>query len=289
MSNSWFHKEDKTTFTEHVSKLGNPVTTHLACRTWKLHWQNWGFLYKKSKFKAGGNKWWKTEALGIKDPLLSPFCLSQSVCCIQDEFSEAFWKEDAPESHCFGNVRTGGYNLGLQWGSCVHPNCILFLYKIRKTRKNQLYLITVSFPGGSAVKNPPANAGQTQHTGWIAGSGRSPEEETAPHSSVLAWRIPRTEQPGGLQSMGNRVRHNSAQHSTAADLCLLVPHLRIQQTTDWWHGEPATRTWASADTPWGPGTNHHGYQGVSLQSYYVISPKLLTTPTSWKHFSPISL
>lgn len=28
MSNSWFHKEDKTTFTEHVSKLGNPVTTH---------------------------------------------------------------------------------------------------------------------------------------------------------------------------------------------------------------------------------------------------------------------
>ena len=35
MSNNWFHKEDKTTFTEHVSKLGNPVTTHLARRTFE--------------------------------------------------------------------------------------------------------------------------------------------------------------------------------------------------------------------------------------------------------------
>ena len=34
------------------------------------------------------------------------------------------------------------------------------------------------------------------------------EEETAPHSSILAWRIPWTEDPGGLQSMGSqRVRH----------------------------------------------------------------------------------
>ena len=35
------------------------------------------------------------------------------------------------------------------------------------------------------------------------------EKEMAPHSSVLAWRIPWTEEPGGLQSMGSqRVRHN---------------------------------------------------------------------------------
>ena len=35
------------------------------------------------------------------------------------------------------------------------------------------------------------------------------EEDMAPHSSVLAWRIPWTEEPGGLQSMGSqRVRHN---------------------------------------------------------------------------------
>ena len=35
------------------------------------------------------------------------------------------------------------------------------------------------------------------------------EEEMAPHSSLLAWRIPWTEEPGGLQSMGSqRVGHN---------------------------------------------------------------------------------
>ena len=35
------------------------------------------------------------------------------------------------------------------------------------------------------------------------------EKEMAPHSSVIAWRIPGTEEPGGLPSMGSyRVRHN---------------------------------------------------------------------------------
>ena len=35
------------------------------------------------------------------------------------------------------------------------------------------------------------------------------EEEVATHSSILAWKSPRTEEPGGLQSMGwQRVRHN---------------------------------------------------------------------------------
>ena len=33
------------------------------------------------------------------------------------------------------------------------------------------------------------------------GGEDSPDEEVAPHSSILAWEIPRTEKPGGLQSM----------------------------------------------------------------------------------------
>ena len=41
------------------------------------------------------------------------------------------------------------------------------------------------------------------------------EQEMATHSSILAWKILWTEEPGGLQSMGlQRVRHNSA-HGTA--------------------------------------------------------------------------
>ena len=36
------------------------------------------------------------------------------------------------------------------------------------------------------------------------------EKETATHSSILAWKIPRTEEPGGLQSMASaRIGHNS--------------------------------------------------------------------------------
>jgi len=40
------------------------------------------------------------------------------------------------------------------------------------------------------------------------------EKRMATHSSILAWRIPWTEEPGGLQSMGwKRVRHNRATHT----------------------------------------------------------------------------
>ena len=49
------------------------------------------------------------------------------------------------------------------------------------------------------VKNPPANAGDVRCTGLIPGSGRSPGGSSmATHPSILAWRIPCTEEPGGL-------------------------------------------------------------------------------------------
>ena len=50
------------------------------------------------------------------------------------------------------------------------------------------------FPGGSAVKNLPANAGDV---GLIPGGNSNP-------LSVLAWEIPWTAEPGGLQSMGSQ-------------------------------------------------------------------------------------
>ena len=49
------------------------------------------------------------------------------------------------------------------------------------------------------IKNPLANAGDA---GSIPGLGRSLEKEMATHSSLLARKIPWTEEPGGLQSMG---------------------------------------------------------------------------------------
>ena len=49
------------------------------------------------------------------------------------------------------------------------------------------------------VKNQPANAGGL---GSTPGSGRSLEKEMAVYSSILAWEIAWTEEPGGLQSTG---------------------------------------------------------------------------------------
>ena len=59
------------------------------------------------------------------------------------------------------------------------------------------------------VKNLPASAVDVRDAVSIPGSGRSLEEGTATHSSILAWRIPGTEEPGRLQSTGSqRVGHN---------------------------------------------------------------------------------
>ena len=51
-------------------------------------------------------------------------------------------------------------------------------------------------------KNPPANAEGMRD--WVHFLGRQDplEEDMATHSSILAWRIPWTEESGGLQSMG---------------------------------------------------------------------------------------
>ena len=48
------------------------------------------------------------------------------------------------------------------------------------------------------VKNTSTNTGDGRDTGSSPGSGRSPGGGHATHSSILAWRIPRTEEPGRL-------------------------------------------------------------------------------------------
>ena len=59
------------------------------------------------------------------------------------------------------------------------------------------------FLGGTVVKNLPAKAGDTGDLGSIP-SQEEMEEEMATPSSILAWRIPWKEEPGGLLSMGSQ-------------------------------------------------------------------------------------
>ena len=59
------------------------------------------------------------------------------------------------------------------------------------------------------VKNPAANAGDIRDMGSIPASGGPLEEGMSTHCSIPAWRIPWTEEPGGLQCIGlQRVGHD---------------------------------------------------------------------------------
>ena len=53
----------------------------------------------------------------------------------------------------------------------------------------------LSFPGGSVIKNPPA-----MQESQVRSLGQEDplEKEMATHSSIIAWRTPRTEEPGGV-------------------------------------------------------------------------------------------
>ena len=77
-----------------------------------------------------------------------------------------------------------------------------------------MYIITFGLPDGSAGKESACGA---EDTGDSPGWEGPLKEEIATCSSILSWRIPWTEEPGGLQSMGSqRVGH---------DWALLLPSL----------------------------------------------------------------
>ena len=64
-----------------------------------------------------------------------------------------------------------------------------------------MYILIQASQVARVVNSLPANAGDIKDVALIPGSGRSPGGGLATHSSVLAWRIPWTEEPGGLQSI----------------------------------------------------------------------------------------
>ena len=93
------------------------------------------------------------------------------------------------------------------------------------------------FSGGSVPKNPPAKAGDAADAGSIPGREDPLEQEMATHSSILAWRIPWTEEPGGLQSMGSsqKIRHDWARTQGKAEGSFLLSPRSIM----WGHKKTA--------------------------------------------------
>ena len=90
----------------------------------------------------------------------------------------------------------------------------LIRYQIHPIRKFHEYIYFLKgFPGGSDGKECAFNAGDwVQSLDWEG----LPEKGIATHSSILAWRIPWTEKPGGLQSMElqSLTRLNDSHHTT---------------------------------------------------------------------------
>ena len=91
-----------------------------------------------------------------------------------------------------------------------------------------------SFPGISVVENPPTM--QEIQEMWVGSLGREDpvKKGMATHSSILAWRIPWTEDPGGLQFMGSqKVGHNRAR--------MHLPGKDIVSRHNGWHSDVLLR------------------------------------------------
>ena len=91
-------------------------------------------------------------------------------------------------------------------------NTSFFLKGAKKNKTNLIQRLCtqrLGFPSGSEVNNTASVKKMQETQVWSLGWEDPLEEGMATHSSVLAWRIPRTEELGGLQSMGlQRVRHD---------------------------------------------------------------------------------
>ena len=116
------------------------------------------------------------------------------------------------------------------------------------------------------------------------------EKGMATHSSVLAWRIPQTEQPGGLQSLGSqRVRHNCVTHTRRHT------HTHTHTHTQVFHGGPVChcpveRFWWEKAERWKMKWTQHGMLRTVIQDLLAKSSKtvmgMLHSPRAELHGGP---
>ena len=122
----------------------------------------------------------------------------------------------------------------LHWNSYTYIFVYLgeYFYRLISEEEFLCWIVNISLNLIGTVKSPPSSlpfavqheyvsgssdnkesACNAEDPGSIPGSWRSLEKGMATHSNILAWRIPWTEEPGGLQSMGSqRVGHDWLTH-----------------------------------------------------------------------------
>ena len=153
------------------------------------------------------------QSLGQEDPLEKEMATYSSILAWRMP-----WMEEPGGLHAMGSQRVRhdwATSLTWLWSPQRKFPWLLYLNKfpfiIFYLNSPSLFFISSTvtccyFPGGSMVKNLPANAGDT---GLIPGLGRFPRGGNGNRSSILTRVIPWTEEPGGLQFMGSqRVEHD---------------------------------------------------------------------------------
>ena len=96
--------------------------------------------------------------------------------------------------------------------NCAHfpitGNSFCLCFSLSLSLSLSLYIYTHTYtwdlPAGSVVKNLTASAGVATDLGLIPGLGKSHGRGNGTLCSIFAWKIPRTEEPGRLQSMGSQ-------------------------------------------------------------------------------------
>ena len=101
----------------------------------------------------------------------------------------------------------------------LYPTTLL-KYQFFRVFYTQYRVICTEGLSGSAVEKLPPSAGEARDPGSIPGSGRSPEEGMATHSSILAWRILWTEEPGGYSPWGRKVSDTTERLSMHVCMCI---------------------------------------------------------------------
>ena len=158
-----------------------PTMFHLTVNTEVLKWP-------AEPFKWLWNELHYVPWISHPSDLLSYYSLPRWLCFSPMDFTAVLQTHQA---HCHPKTST-----------FYHFSAQMLYYNLPSHRLTH----PSALPGGLDGKESTCNAGNPS---LIPGLGRSLEKGMATHSSILAWRIPWTEEPDGLQSMGSqRVRHD---------------------------------------------------------------------------------
>ena len=178
-------------------------------------------------------------------------------------------------------------NMLTYWGSPLFP-----LLLMEGLHLGLCYMSQMGFPGGSVVKNLSAVQEMQEIGVHSLGGEGSLEKGMAPPSNILAWKIPWTEKPGGLQSIGCQESDTTeaTEHAYVIDGLVSLPPQPttttfICRSLATWSPHTHTHThlqWLVFRRPTGLSSNFLQHWGSSQPSHNLtsLSPLPLTSQSS---------